>query len=130
MYLVERYLLIIATYFLFSKDYKSVAQSLLLFDQFPEIIDDAPINVYLRIVNIIANEFVVYWIICSTNIGEQGGLGLIINFASAIIICELDDLYVNSARVHDLRERFDEYDEEKSGNDLMQSDREANINCS
>lgn len=93
-YIVLRYLLIIVTYFLFSKDYKSIAQSLLLFDEFPEIMDDAPINVWFRSVNVMANEFVVYWIICSTNIGEQGGLGLIINFASAIIICELDDLYV------------------------------------
>jgi hypothetical protein len=71
-------------------------------------------------VNIIANEFVVYWIICSTNIGEEGGLGLIINFASAIIICELDDLYVQSARVHDLMERFEE-DE----NDIIVDDAEA-----
>ena len=93
-YILLRYLLIIVTYFLFTEDYKSVAQSLLLFDQFPEIRIDAPINVHFRMVNIVANELVVYWIICSTDMGNVGGLGLIINFASAIIICQLDDIIV------------------------------------
>lgn len=63
---------------------------------------------YFRLVNIIANELVVYWIICSTNLGEEGGLGLIINFASAIIICQLDNIVIETARVHNLRERFDD----------------------
>lgn len=111
MYVILRYFLITVTYFLFSKDYKSVAQSLLIYNEFPEIRNDMSINVHFRIVNIIANEFVVYWIICSTNLAEQGGLGLIINFASAILICELDDLIVSSARVHNLKERFDAIEE-------------------
>lgn len=111
MYIILRYLLITVTYFLFSKDYKSVAQSVLLFQQFPEIRGDAVLNLYYRLVNIIANELVVYWIIVSTDIGVEGGLGLIINFSSAILICELDDIIVQSARVHNLRERFDELEE-------------------
>ena len=67
---------------------------------------------YFRLVNIIANELVIYWIICSTNLGEQGGIGLIINFSSAILVCELDDIAVASARVHNLRERFDDLENE------------------
>jgi hypothetical protein len=65
-------------------------------------------NVYFRIINIVGNELVVYWIIESTDLGSVGGLGLIINFASAMLICELDDIIFHSARIHNLKERFDE----------------------
>lgn len=111
-YIALRYLLVIVTYFLFSKDYKSVAQSILLFNQFPEVRVDAPVNVYFRFVNIMANEIVVFWIICSTDLGQEGGLGLIINFASSMLICELDDILVTTARVHNLKERFDSIEED------------------
>ena len=114
MYIALRYLLITVTYYLFSKDYKSVAQSLILFLQFPETRTDAALNVYFRIVNIVANELVIYWLIVSTDIGVNGGIGLIINFSSAILICELDDIVVHSARVHNLRERFDDIEAERS----------------
>ena len=107
-YILLRYLLVSVTYFLFAGDFKSVGQSLLLYKEFPEIRSEAPLNVYFRLVNIIANELVVYWIICSTNLGEEGGLGLIINFSSAIIICQLDNIVIESARVQNLRERFDD----------------------
>ena len=44
-------------------------------------------NVSLRIVNVLINEVVIFWIILSTDIGDVGGLGLIINFSSAMLIC-------------------------------------------
>ena len=65
-------------------------------------------NVSFRILNIVGNELVVYWIILSTDLGEQGGLGLIINFASSMLICELDDIIFETARIHNLKERFDD----------------------
>jgi hypothetical protein len=37
-----------------------------------------------------------------------GGLGLIINFSSAMLICQLDDILFESARVHNLKENFEE----------------------
>jgi hypothetical protein len=65
-------------------------------------------NVSFRILNIVGNELVVYWIILSTDLGEQGGLGLTINFASSMLICELDDIIFETGRIHNLKERFDD----------------------
>jgi hypothetical protein len=112
-YIILRYLLIIVTYYMFCKDYKSLAQTLLLFQQFPEIREDAVMNFSFRIVNIVLNEFVVFWIIVSTDLGDQGGLGLIINFSSAMLICELDDILFDTGRVHNLKERFNDIESEK-----------------
>ena len=44
----------------------------------------------------------------STDLGTEGGLGLIINFASTMIMCELDDIIFNSSSIHSLKEKFDE----------------------
>lgn len=62
------------------------------------------------------NEFVVFWVIASTNLGEEGGLGLVINFSAAIIVCEFDDILVKTGRVNMIREHFDTINdiEEKS----------------
>ena len=70
-------------------------------------------NVSFRLVNVILNECVIFWIILSTDLGDQGGLGLIINFSSAMLICELDDILFDSARVHNLKENFNEVEIEK-----------------
>lgn len=75
-------------------------------------------NVSFRILNIVGNELVVYWIILSTDLGEQGGLGLIINFASSMLICELDDIIFETARIHNLKERFDEMADPKNGTSI------------
>jgi hypothetical protein len=52
------------------------------------------------------NELVIYWIIVSSDLGDIGGLGLIINFSSAMLICQLDDILFDSSRVHNLLEYF------------------------
>jgi hypothetical protein len=108
LYIILRYLLIVVTYYMFCKDYKSIAQSLLLFKQFPEIIEDKVMNFSFRMLNVIINECVVFWIIVSSDLGDIGGLGLIINFSSAMLICQLDDILFESARVHNLKENFEE----------------------
>jgi hypothetical protein len=64
----------------------------MIIEQFPELALEAVINVYFRTLNIILNELVVYWIILSSDIGASGGLGLIINFASSMLIVQLDDV--------------------------------------
>jgi hypothetical protein len=117
LYIILRYLLIIVTYYMFCKDYKSIAQSLLLFEQFPEIREDKVMNFSFRIINVIINECVVFWIIVSSDLGDLGGLGLIINFSSAMLICQLDDILFDSARVHNLKENFNEI-VEKSKTDV------------
>ena len=65
-------------------------------------------NVSFRILVIVGNELLVFWIIVSTDLGSEGGLGLIINFASTMIMCELDDIIFNSTSIHSLKEKFDE----------------------
>lgn len=94
---------------MFCKDYKSIAQSLLLYEQFPEIYQASKYawNLYIRLCVFITNECVVFWIIVSTDIGNNGGLGLIVNFSSAMLICQLDDFLVDSARVQSLADSFE-----------------------
>jgi hypothetical protein len=41
----------------------------------------------------------MYWITLSTNLGEERATGLIVNFSAAIIICELDDLLMQTGRI-------------------------------
>ena len=64
-----------------------------------------------------ANQLVVYLIICSADHGQVGGLGAIINFFSAIIVVQLDDIIVKSAKVHNLIERFDDLGENSGLNE-------------
>jgi hypothetical protein len=63
--------------------------------------------VYIRLIFIVVNEMVVISIINTTNLEEDGGLGLITNFTAAIIVCELDDLMTTTATVHKYREKYE-----------------------
>jgi hypothetical protein len=54
---------------------------------------------FLRIFVIILNEFVIFKIVLATNIGEDGSIGLIVNFGAALIICELDDIVMATGRI-------------------------------
>ena len=76
---------------------------------------DRLLNVSVRFVTVVFNECVIFWITVSTDLGDGGGLGLIINFASAKLICELDDILFESSRVQNLKENFTEL--EKLSND-------------
>jgi hypothetical protein len=118
LYILVRYLLIIVTYYMFCKDYKSIAQTLLLYKQFPEIYQASKfaVNVYVRLFVVLINECVVFWIIVSTDIGNNGGLGLIVNFSSAMLICQLDDYLVDSARVQSLADSFENIELTKENN--------------
>ena len=101
-------MLIIVTYYMFAKDYKSVAQSLLLYKQFPEITIWAVYTVFFRILLIVNNEILIFWIIVTVDLDEEGGYGLIKDFASTMIICRMDEMIFHSAGIHSLKERFDE----------------------
>ena len=62
-------MLIVVTYYMFAKDYKSVAQSLLLYKQFPEITIWAVYTVFFRILLIVNNEILIFWIIVTVDLG-------------------------------------------------------------
>ena len=62
---------------------------------------------YLRAVLIAFNEYIIFRIAFCTNIGEDRALGLIVNFGSTLIICELDDLIMGTGRIQYWREYFD-----------------------
>ncbi len=56
----------------------------------------------------ILNEFVMYYIVIGTNIGEDRGIGLVVNFSAALIICEIDDILMTTARIQSLRDFYDD----------------------
>jgi hypothetical protein len=61
----------------------------------------------MRALLITINEFVIFRIAFSANIGEDGSIGLIVNFGAALIICELDDIIMSSGRIQNYRDLFD-----------------------
>lgn len=67
---------------------------------------------YLRAAFITINELVLFAVTFTTNIGEDRILGLVVNFSSALIICELDDIVMNTARIQYQKEQFDSIDDE------------------
>ena len=81
---------------------------MLLSKQFPEINFVIKwINpVFHRILIVIINEIIIFLIIVYSDLGETGGTGLIINFASAILISQLDDYLYENNQVKSLKEDF------------------------
>ena len=53
----------------------------------------------LRLIVIVFNEIVVIFVIFSTDLSKEKGLGLIVNFSGALIICELDDIVMTTGRI-------------------------------
>jgi hypothetical protein len=98
-----RYLLLYAIYLLFAKDWKSLSQMLMmnkLYNLRTEV------ECFIRAFLILLNEFVVFIIVITTNLGEEKGTGLIVNFSAALIVCELDDITMAAGRIQFWRDRF------------------------
>ncbi len=96
-YQLLRYVLILAVYFLFSKDVKSLAHMFLM-----ARIYRIPFSIwfcYFRALTIIVNETIMLSIICCANIAEQRALGYIVNFSAVMIICELDDIVMATGSI-------------------------------
>lgn len=72
---------------------------------------------FLRIVVILLNEFAIYRIAICSNIGEDRGIGLIVNFGAALIICELDDIIMLTGRIQYWREHYDNKPDESGDPD-------------
>ena len=104
-YKVLRYIILFAIYLLFSKDWKSLSQMLLINKLYCNY--KAYSFCFTRVVIIMLNEFVIFRIAFCANIGEDRGLGLIVNFGAALIICELDDIIMATGRIQYWREFFD-----------------------
>jgi hypothetical protein len=116
-YKVLRYIIVFAIYLLFSKDWKSLSQMLLIIKLYKISWLDAAILhciCILRIAVIILNEFAIYRIVICTNLGEDRGIGLIVNFGAALIICELDDIIMVTGRIQKWRTHFDNMPDESS----------------
>lgn len=73
LYIILRYILILMTYFMFANQYVSIVQYHLILKQFPEV-EHEYVGIVLyyvtRLILTILNEFVVFWMIASTNINE------------------------------------------------------------
>ncbi len=55
--------------------------------------------ILVRMLIIVLNEIVMITIIMTHNFGEDGALGLVVNFSAVIIICEFDDIVMKSGRI-------------------------------
>ena len=53
------------------------------------------------------NEYVIFKIAISSNIGEDRALGLIVNFGATLIVCELDDIIMSTGRIQYWREIYE-----------------------
>ena len=45
------------------------------------------------------NEVLMVAIVVCCNIGEERGIGVVVNFSAALIICELDDIIMATGRI-------------------------------
>ena len=106
-YKVLRYIIVFAIYLMFSKDWKSVSQMFMVNKLFMDNSCRYSFLCYLRAGFIGLNELVIFQIAFCSNIGEDRGIGLIVNFGAALIICELDDIIMSSGRIQYWRELFD-----------------------
>jgi hypothetical protein len=102
---------VLVIYLLFAKDWKSVSHMLLInrvyFMDSPCPCLFAIFFCYLRAALVMLNEYVIFMVAITTNIGEDRGIGLIVNFGAALIICELDDIVMETGRIQKFRDRYD-----------------------
>jgi len=49
----------------------------------------------------------MYFVVLTTNLGEERAIGLIVNFSATLLICEIDDIMMNTARIQKYRESHD-----------------------
>jgi len=120
LYRFLRYLIVIAIYFLFSKDWKSISQMLYI-TRLIEENGDGPafkpnFSALIRSCFVMVNEVLMYAIVICSNIGEDRGIGLVVNFSAALIICEIDDLIMQTGRMQRIRDYYDNLDDESQEN--------------
>jgi hypothetical protein len=65
---------------------------------------------------VMVNEVLMYAIVICSNIGEDRGIGLVVNFSAALIICEIDDLIMQTGRMQRIRDYYDNLDDESQEN--------------
>jgi hypothetical protein len=97
-YMTLRYIIVVAIYILFSKDWKAISQMFFLrrlyFGNGGSVT-----HIYFRALLVIINEVLMFAIVVCCNIGEERGIGVVVNFSAALIICELDDLIMATGRI-------------------------------
>ena len=112
-----RYIIVFAIYMLFSKDWKSVSHMFMVNKLFMDNSWGYSFLCYMRAGFVAVNELVIFQIAFCSNIGEDRGIGLIVNFGAALIICELDDIIMSSGRIQYWRELFDNQPDESGDPD-------------
>jgi len=70
------------------------------------------LQMYARVLSVIMNEILMFSIVVCANIGEERGIGVIVNFSAALIICEIDDLIMSTGRIQRYREFYENEDDE------------------
>ena len=97
-YMALRYIIVIAIYILFSKDWKAISQMFFL-NRVYFGNEGSVFFIYLRAICVMINEVLMVSIVACCNIGEERGIGVVVNFSAALIICELDDLIMATGRI-------------------------------
>lgn len=76
------------------------------------------VSIILRFIVIVFNELAMIVVICCSNLAEQGGLGLVVNFSAALIICEIDDILMTTGRVQALKDYYNNLEDESVGDEI------------
>jgi hypothetical protein len=98
LYMGLRYIIVIAIYILFSKDWKAISQMFFLRRLYYGE-EGTFAHIYIRSAFVIVNEILMFAIVVCCNIGEERGIGVVVNFSAALIIVELDDLIMATGRI-------------------------------
>ena len=82
----------------------------MIYKQYPEIKMHFQIMVFniIRYFQTILNELVIFWMIVTSDMAQDGGLGLIVNFSAGVIVSTFDDMLMSTGRVQKVRESFDD----------------------
>jgi hypothetical protein len=106
-YVIFRYVILLAIYFLFTKDWKSVSHMFMMNKVYFNDSLWRAFLCYFRASLVALNEYVIFKIAISSNIGEDRALGLIVNFGATLIVCELDDIIMSTGRIQYWRELYE-----------------------
>jgi len=112
---ILRFLCVIVIYYSVGKDWSSLSQTIIyLRKRWDDLILYYKLVIIfyliiLRILVISFSEIISVFIIMSTDIESEGGMGplnLLQNFVALVLILELDDIVMNSFVVHRERRRY------------------------
>lgn len=96
-YITLRYFLVFISFFIFQKDVSSLVMEVQILANYANtfskgsLIYTILLHIVVRYATVLMNATIVFVLIVTTNLGRDQGIGLILNFAAAVIVVEFDD---------------------------------------